>query len=260
MPLTVPFTRGTLAAYAPSAPRVPVRSWLTLAGGQHMRCNSRYVWLVAAFLHAASAIMASPEYRRIRHVDGSRPDVHQPDYRQWSTITNGMRESQVVDALGQPVEQDDRPTATNMLYCWKYGWLITANDDAAFPDDMPFTVSFVNGVVLTKEDPFLGELSTNGIPTEPHPIIPLNDSSFDHYPRYLDLRWTPASGLYPMEYELQIDVIYPDGKIRTEKVMTTRPFYCHSFSGASKGRWRIKARNSRGESNWTQYRHFEFKH
>ena len=30
MPSSVPATRGTSAAYAPAAPRVPVRSWLTL--------------------------------------------------------------------------------------------------------------------------------------------------------------------------------------------------------------------------------------
>jgi hypothetical protein len=36
------------------------------------------------------------------------------------------------------------------------------------------------------------------------------------------------------------------------------PYDAYAFGGRQPGRWRVRARNSVGESQWSEYRHFEF--
>jgi len=90
----------------------------------------------------------------------------------------------------------------------------------------------------------------------------LPDSVFQHYPRIVDMRWYPSSGRYPMRYSMEMSHRAPEvgrwseGEIHEPNLEV--PFYMTNFVGGQPGRFRVKARNKLGESDWSKYRYFEF--
>lgn len=177
-----------------------------------------------------------------------------PDVRKWAVVTNGMDMATVRIMLGHPLEELPGPPGTEEV-TWIYGWL--RFDAVAFPEPLTFSVFVRRGVVHHKLDPFEGRYSTNDAPMQPRAVIPLDGQVFDHYPRFLDLRWTPSSGKYPMYYQLEIDTMTMDGW-QTTRVDTDIPYCCVEFGGMNEGRWRVRARNEAGESEWSSYRNFRF--
>ncbi|MDD3679767.1 MAG: hypothetical protein PHX72_02855, partial [Candidatus Shapirobacteria bacterium] len=81
-----------------------------------------------------------------------------------------------------------------------------------------------------KEDPFQGRFSTNGIPTTPVLIYPHTNTVFTHYPRVVDFRWYPASGEYPVEYQLEAGSV---------SVFTFEPHGAAWMPGMGTHRWRV---------------------
>jgi hypothetical protein len=139
------------------------------------------------------------------------------------------------------------------------------------PDE--FRIDIGNGKVHAKHDPFGAPLSTNGRPAVPRLIYPASDASYDHYPRYLDLRWYPSSGRYPMHYivEKQWGNILPrerNGAVVPERVWEPHsisryrvdiPYLLVHHTGANPGRWRVKSVNALGEGDWSEHREFAFR-
>jgi hypothetical protein len=199
----------------------------------------------------------------------------QPDYLAWEKVTNGMSKEQVSALLGPPLDQYDFPgmtreeakallgptfgtnevTAIPPQAGWTYGWL--GFDSKTFPEAFLFRIRFSDGKVHDKEDPFGGKLS-RGKPAVPGLINPAAGQIFDHYPRWIDFRWMPSSGLCPVEYVVQMQTKMPVGW-STNEFNSDQPYHCAAFAGAQMGRWRVKARNSMGESEWSEYREFEFR-
>jgi hypothetical protein len=195
----------------------------------------------------------------------------QPDYDKWGQVKVGMTEAEVLDLMGKPIERETEESVIaefregggmtkaeatqylRSLIAYRFQWLYgrIKYDSPAFPRTYDFTLYFNQGRLAEKDDPFGGQLSPDGKPTTPFLILPVNGASFNHYPRFLDLRWYPSPGEYPMEYDLDVDLI--DGPLHCRL-----PHAVLSFRGKGPGRWRVKARNRLGESDWSKYRTFEF--
>jgi hypothetical protein len=206
----------------------------------------------------------------------------QPDYAKWKEIKVGMGKDEALKHLGKPLKEERNDDGSMLLY----GRLRYSS--SAFPEPFVFYIGIEQNKVCSKSDPFDGHLSADGRPTVPRLTVPNDRSSFDHYPRFLDLRWNPSSGVYPMQYtvewapgqlegrgggwfwgEMKMRPVSPDKKPNSEKqklvfpgeklLHTGVPYCVITFAGMSPGRWRVKARNAKGESEWSAYRYFDFK-
>lgn len=202
-----------------------------------------------------------------------KPEFIQPDYDKWRQLEIDMTRDDVRALLGEPLERYDKSpnfpdpgseAAKHWGYYWNYGHLDFAN--AAVPERFEFNVGLNLGSqkVYHIADPFGGRLSRDGSPTVPQFVTPHEMSKWDHYPRLLDFRWMPSSGVYPMTYEVEWSVGQrsPEPNQWTyfarpiEK--TEVPYHVISFAGANRGRFRVRAVNRRGVGEWSEYRHFEF--
>jgi hypothetical protein len=175
-------------------------------------------------------------------------DVSQPSYEAWKKISKGISETEVFSILGPPQEKDMRHLIGG--YTWHYGTVVPKSQ--VMPEPYEFLVWFLMGRVSGTEDPFDGHFSADSLPTTPILIHPQDGEVFAHYPRFVDLRWYPSSGQYPMRYEIEID------NALAEKA-TTEPYVSARVSGVTTVRWRVRAVNTKGTSDWSELRTFESK-
>jgi len=183
----------------------------------------------------------------------------QPDYVKWESVKVGMTEEELKNLLGKPLANaGDSPGLI-------FGRIKFASP--SMPDSFDFYVLIHEGKVLETGHPFGGDLSTNGKPTTPVLIYPQDRSKFDHFPRFVDLRWYPSSGKYPMRYAVEVESgnYKVDGNGRRAVVYNNEveitselPYAAFAFGGKNPGRWRVKAKNALGESNWSEWRLFQF--
>jgi hypothetical protein len=91
-------------------------------------------------------------------------------------------------------------------------------------------------------------------------MTPGDGTLYEHYPRYVDFRWYASSGDYPMKYEIQVDTQNSSGewKIGKDLLRADIPYCSYVHSGASPGRWRVRAVNAKGKSDWSEYFTFDF--
>ena len=205
-------------------------------------------WRWRPRLVAPSACDQPPQYKQV-----------QPNYDAWDQITVGMAEAEVEAILGAPLEKQERLDLPRFSYMWTYGEL--RFDTPSMPSAFYFLISFQQGQVFDKSDPFDGGLSCDGRPSTPRLTLPRDDAVCYHYPRFVDLRWQPSSAEYPLEYMVEVGV--ENSAFGANLYVPTLhyseiPYLAIAFSGKNKGRWRVKARNHIGESDWTPYRHFTF--
>ena len=188
----------------------------------------------------------------------------QPEYAAWQKVELGMSLNEVTILLGEALDHEQIAEASLVAI---YGSL--SYSSPAFPEPFRFAVHFANGKVVLKEDPFGSNLSRNGMPTTPNLVLPRDETVCSHYPRFLDLRWQPSSGVYPLTYEVEIGHMYfkagkSNSGIETRAVWESEiidsamPMITISFVGASPGRWRVRGRNCKGSSAWSDYRGFSF--
>lgn len=198
-----------------------------------------------------------------------KPEFVQPDYAAWAKVKEGMPEADVLRLLGEPLERGKPPEKSSLenesvirAYPWIYGRIDCRSP--LVPEPFRFYILLGNGRVIWKQDPFRPPLSTDGKPTVPQLIYPVSGAIYDHYPRYLDLRWYPSSGKYPMHYLVEYQMgnpaygherdWYPPGR----PCQVDIPYALLSHSSKGRGRWRVRAMNSLGESDWSEYRDFTF--
>lgn len=198
------------------------------------------------------------------------PEFLQPEYEKWAAVQIGMSREEVVALLGPPLDNKYRGGKTWLTDAhYSYGYLQMPM--VPHPRTYEFLVSFDgDGEVDGKIDPFNGRFSADGAPTSPEIIIPTDQTIFSHYPRILDCRWYPSSGVYPMTYTFELGVgdsfdpeelpedfheEFSDQEIETDLAI---PFFMTGFVGAQSGRFRVKAKNKIGESDWSEYRYFSF--
>jgi len=210
------------------------------------------IFVCAAIYLTAAADDSTPAFR-----------ATQPDYQKWQSVSVKMDEQQVIELLGQPLAKPDPfDRNSDVLYSWEYGYLTPKS--AIFPRPLVFRIRFQRGKVFAVEDPFNGSFSQDGSPTIPQTIWAVDPPMFDHYPRLLDLRWYPAAGIYPMRYEVEIGELRYKGNAEvsngwyTKVIATDIPYLANEFDGDSRGRWRVRAINSKGTGDWSEYREFVF--
>jgi hypothetical protein len=193
-----------------------------------------------------------------------KPTAVQPDYEKWQAITVGMSRAEVIEILGPPRKDEYAPGNSRYL---NYNFV-----------QLPFcphsrTYSFSLGFdencnVVTITDPFNGYFSTDGRPTKPKLIIPAEDQVFSHFPRVLDIRWHPVSGVYPVTYSIEFEYFpFPDldgappefdWQPDCTEADIVAPFFIKNFGGANPGRVRVQAHNEIGDGEWSESRLFRF--
>jgi hypothetical protein len=205
----------------------------------------------------------------------------QPDYAKWDKVRIGMAKAELTDLLGKPLEDEEaelraklrkqglndaavrehfRSLGEGIAFGLTYGRIRYTS--AVMPDVYEFSILIQEGKVSEKSDPFHGRLSKDGRPTLPDLLLPHENAAFHHFPRFLDFRWSPASGVYPMKYEIEVfvgrhtrnGVVYR----RSDSLTAPFPYAATSFGGMNSGRWRVRASNRLGESDWTSFRYFKF--
>lgn len=186
----------------------------------------------------------------------------QPDYGKWKSIVKGMKVEEVVAVLGQPLDdplRGGRPKDARNAY-YHYGFLDVPL--LPHPRTYAFTIGFDEAArVWYVEDPFVGSLSETGVPTAPQWITPVGHPTFDHYPRVLDLRWSPSSGEYPVVYELELGHGGPEEGRFGDAVVDDKipgPYTVQVFGGAQPGRARVRGSNHLGTGPWSDYKYFTF--
>ncbi len=204
----------------------------------------------------------------------NRTQFIQPDYVKWQQIRRGMHRDDVRDLLGEPLYREDNcgsryardligsDDTVVVIYSWKYGHLEFA--DPSLPaDTFVFSIDFEpdSDRVFEIRDPFGGRFSKDGVPTVPRLLVPPDGSSWSHYPPLLDLRWEPSSGVYPIRYEVGLSDVVPGSEEVADYVAVPLEI-CnvphHTIIGSPKGRWRVRAHNRLGRSEWSEYRRYEF--
>lgn len=188
----------------------------------------------------------------------------QPDYAKWASIKEDMTEEEVRQILGKPIREDRLPpelaNSPGAVVCLNYGALTFASP--AMPMPLEFNVHILRGKVDEKYDPFDGDLSSDGRPTTPKPICPADRVRFSHVPRFVDLRWRPASGKHPMSYHVEVElwnlVINQPDSWAIEQEHSVHVPYCAIHANGRINRWRVKAINEAGESPWSKWSQFEF--
>ena len=237
-----------------------------------------------------------------------QPLVVQPNLAKWRELQVGMTEAAVTALLGQPYRKDPRPApdtepGVTPLYAWDYGEV--SFKSFTTQGSYRFVVNFHEGVVEEIKDPWNGKFSTDGHPTVPELVLPHTGQTLDHYPRFMDFRWHPASGVYPIEYEIVIESLsieateaenyeayiqktvddnrpkwqssgmskkdmdalavsfaqhlrQDQGVVDTYEYRTHDIYLPFTWVGTNTGRWRIRATNDKGTSDWTGWRYFKF--
>jgi hypothetical protein len=183
----------------------------------------------------------------------------QPDPKNWKKIQRGMPFSEVVRILGEPIDDPFRPRPKEVPNSsFSFGWLGLLY--VPHPRTYSFLVRFDReSKVWSTEDPFGGESSEDGIPLKPFILAPQERQVFSHYPRILDIRWQPPAGDYPMKFELELGHgvrgNFFDQVIRDD---LDSVYFCYSFAGGQPGRVRVRAKNQKGTSEWSDFRNFAF--
>jgi hypothetical protein len=247
------------------------RVWLACVGAGFLPCGRR------SWNCQPPAQVQKPELK-------PAPVFWQPDYKAWKEIREGMTKANVVRILGDPLHRRDEDEVTRELNrkkglnlrirppeervdLWTFGRLDFASP--TIPGKYEFYVVFKGGKVERFTDPFQGDFSLDGTPSVPRLLSPHDGSSFDHYPRFVDFRWQPPSGVYPMEFTIDVrymthakatedDVEYDDHAFGQLALITTSVPHASHAHVMGPGIWRIKAKNRLGASDWSEFRRFEF--
>ncbi len=227
--------------------------------------------------------MTPDDVRRIlgRPLEGE--ETIEPDYLDPQLVQQFVEQGDSLEAAKAAVREIDeihRQAGTISIEPWIYGWLKVGDGDLFW---QRFNVSFASQKVIGYSDPFGGgwsisgqrvdaQLSHDGRPTVPRLLTPYDNAQFAHIPCLLDFRWLPSSGEYPIEYvvELTGSDMEKDAVSGTtthvwleepkSKWSAQTPHLATNAPGGGRFRWRVKAQNHLGESDWSEYREFQFRH
>ena len=206
--------------------------------------NSNYMSVLQSTLHDYEA----------GHLPKTIVDEVQPDEKKWAQLRTGMSEREVVKLIGEPM-QTKQGNIGERVYLLQWGHV--KYHSPCMPGGFAYDVLFANGQVERFVDPFGRSPSSDGIPTTPQPEFPRDGKAVRDIGRFVDYRWTPSSGKYPINYDIEVQL---DGGSEPNKptwcapslfsvdlpyVADTRPY--QTF------RWRVRAKNPLGASEWCEW-------
>ena len=171
--------------------------------------------------------------------------------KNWANVRTGMNVHEVNTLLGPPLKIVQSQLAP--VSHWIYGSLEFPS--LVFDSALDFSLAIKDGRVMRKDDPYFGQESLDGVPSQPRLLLPYNGSMLHHYPRLVDFRWLPSAGKMPIHYKIEIKVSH---QIATRLLMSQIPYLAMMFPGKNSGRWRVQAINDLGESPWSDYFSFQF--
>lgn len=187
-----------------------------------------------------------------------------PNLEAWNKVRVGMTEQEAIALVGQPKSKPGSDikiiASVPQTYVWDYGGMQFASD--ALPAPMRFELHIKQGRVTGIEDPFDHIAPAVGAPGVPRLLSPRDGTWFNHYPRYIDLRWWPLAPQGSIAYEIALEVeqFSDDGPrfIPFTNSTSAIPYLAVDFVGMQAGQWRVRARNGNGVSDWSEYRTFTF--
>jgi hypothetical protein len=100
----------------------------------------------------------------------------------------------------------------------------------------------------------------------PHLEQPEKEDIFDHWPRKMQFRWDPVN-LPGLKYSVEVDAFgaVNSGKWAEETGQTFFIYhniagntFDHSFVGAQRGRWRVRAKVDNTMCSWSPWSYFRF--
>jgi thiol-disulfide isomerase/thioredoxin len=188
------------------------------------------------------------------HLPKTIVDEVQPDEKNWALLRTGMSEREVVKLIGEPM-QAKQANSGERVYVLQWGHV--KYHSPCMPGGFAFLVLFANGKVERFGDPFGAPPSSDGIPTTPQPEFPLNGKAVHDIGRFVDYRWTPSSGKHPVSYDIeeQVDESFEPNK----RIWGARSLFSVDLPYVSDTRpnqtfrWRVRAKNPLGASEWSQW-------
>lgn len=100
----------------------------------------------------------------------------------------------------------------------------------------------------------------------PQKALPENDDRFDHWPRKMQFRWDPV-GVAGASYTIEVDAFgavnggqwaaASNSTFLTQSGIAGTT-YDHSFVGAQRGRWRVRATVASRQCSWSDWSYFRF--
>jgi hypothetical protein len=204
-----------------------------------------------------------PDAEIIRHMTRRKyrrrkPEWVQPDYGIWQQIKVGMSRAQVVGLLGPTLQRHGWPRHDGPYAHYGHLELPLAPSRPSYM----FTIGYDrDDRVWSVSDPFGGSFSSDGKPSKPMLIIPQQRTRFDHYPRVVDVRWWPASGVYPIEYAVEGGIAQPGSdqyRDWAQDIGLLSPYCFLCFPGCQPCRVRVRGSNELGDGEWSDYRYFTF--
>ena len=176
----------------------------------------------------------------------------------WPSINIGMSSKEVVSFLGQPIRIERYPKVP-AEHMSRYVYWTEVPNGKAFPMPLQVSVTFCNNgdYMVNKEEPYCGQISSNGVPTTPILLQPTSAELLDGcLSKNIDFRWTPSHGWSPKWYYLEITnctygVSYSHPKVHVPYACVSLPLSYGHFL------WRVCASNRKGQSEWSEWRTFD---
>jgi len=127
----------------------------------------------------------------------------------------------------------------------------------------PVTVTTIKEVIITPSP-----TTPINIPGVPNLTSPPDKSVFSIYPRQTILKWTAGVGEQPISFLLEIQYTssgdfttfgsWQEGEYKGIIVTVNMAAYTFNFVGGQPGRWRVKAINQYGVSEWSEWWYFRY--
>ncbi len=236
--------------------------------GPPIRVDAERTVTIAPFLPAhAAATFDAEAYRKI-----TEPFVYSADPAKWTQLKKGMTREEVAALLGEPFQRDVSPeprfvppNTVFMNESWDYGGVFYPGLEHR--STARFSVAFSQGKLASIDAPSCA-MAPDGAPDAPEIMYPKSSNDMRYLPHIVDLRWALPAGRHPMRFEVEVDLLIVDPKIRPlapheiyplSREIVGVPHFAVNVGGCRHARWRVRAINDLGESNWSEYGYFGFK-
>ena len=181
--------------------------------------------------------------------------IVRPDLVRWSRVRVGMTKAEVQALLGEPHSELEGVRMETDGDSWLYGYVTVPG--LAFSTPYVFHVSFAEGRVKSVESCIDRESAIGPEPGVPNILVPGAGHLFTHYPRIIDVRWTPVPGDLPMSFQLEYATGFRGEWGESVPISVEEAHVAICLPGAGMARVRVRGVNAHGAGPWSRWRVFE---